>query len=47
MNRVDNKCVIAVGCYKGSKKGDPEPLFISPIVLVGEAHGRAAWCGTK
>ena len=29
------------------KRGDPEPLFVSLIVLFGEAHGRAAQSGTK
>ena len=24
------------------RRGDPEPMFISPIVLIGEAHGKAA-----
>ena len=29
------------------KRGDPKPLFVSPIVLVGEAHRKAAQSGTK
>ena len=29
------------------KRGDPESLFVSPIVLIGEAHGRAAQTRTK
>ena len=28
-------------------KGDLEPSFVSPIVLVGKAHGRAAQSGKK
>ena len=35
------------GVMREVKRGDPEPLFVSPIVLVGEAHGRAAQSGTK
>ena len=29
------------------KRDDLEPLFVNPIVLVGEAHSRATQIGTK
>ena len=35
------------GVMREVKRGDPEPLFVSSIVLVREAHGRAAQSGTK
>ena len=35
------------GVMREVKSGDPEPLFLSQIVFVGEANGRAAQSGTK
>ena len=35
------------GVMRKVKRGDPETLFVSLIVLIGEAHGRAAQSGTK
>ena len=47
MDRVEDAGNVLV-CYdKRSERGDPEPLSISPIVLVGEAHGKAAQLGAK
>ena len=35
------------GAIRQVKRGDPEPLFVGPIVVVGEAHSKAAQSGTK
>ena len=35
------------GVVREVKRGDLEPLFLSPIVLIGEAYGRAAQSGNK
>ena len=35
------------GVMRELKRGDPEPLFVSPIVLVGKAHCRATQSRAK
>ena len=35
------------GVTREVKRGNPDPLVVSPIVFIGEAYGRAAQSGTK
>ena len=47
MDRVEDTGNISVGYNERSEKGDLEPLFVCPIVLIGEAHRRASQSGVK